>query len=127
MIQLPPYEIEGAEQQPVYDYTVTLSDTEYRIVLVYRERGDRWYMTIYDADDTVLLAGKKLSVNTPLLEIYEIDGLPPGDVVCWDSSGAEAECGYEDLGKRCLLLYLEPADVPTSTSSNDNITIEAVP
>lgn len=126
MIQLPPYDRENTEQQPVYDYNVTLTDVEFRIVLTYRERGDRWYMTIYDADGVALLSSKKLSVNTPLLEDYEIDGLPAGEFGLWDSSGAEAECGFDDLGKRCLLIYFDPDDIPED-STTTGITIEAVP
>lgn len=123
MIQLPPYD-DGVEQQPTYDYWVTLTDVEYRLVVAYRERNDRWYLTIYNADNEALLSNKKLSVNTSLISRHQIAGLPPGDFVLWDTSGAEAECGYDDLGIRCVLIYFEPDEIP-APASND-ISIEAV-
>jgi hypothetical protein len=73
MIQLPPFD-DGTERVPTYDYTILLEDVLYRFVLTYKERLDRWYMSIYDADDNALLTSKKLSVNTPLLQSYQIAG-----------------------------------------------------
>lgn len=124
MIQLPPYG--DAEQQPVYSYTIALDDVLFGFVLLYRERQDRWYMSIYDSDGEPLLLGKKLSVDTPLLEAYEIPGLPPGEIALWDTSGAEVECGFADLGVRCELIYIEVDELPPPAADPD-ITIEAVP
>lgn len=127
MIQLPPYDREGIEQQPVYDYNVSLTDVEFRIVIMYRgERTNRWYMTIYDADDNVLLTGRKLSTDVLLLVDLEIDGLPAGDFLLLDTTGAGDECGWDDLGIRHVLLYLDPDDIADDSTSYD-ITIEAVP
>lgn len=125
MIQLPPFN-DGTERVPRYDYTILLSDVLYRIVLKYKGRVDRWYMTIYDSNDNRLLAGKKLTVNTPLLETYQIEGLPPGEIGLRDTSGAEAECGEQDLGVRCELIYILPSEIPDLTPSYD-ITIVAQP
>jgi len=126
MIQLPPYDIAGAQQAPVYDYTITLSEVEYRVVLVYRKRGDRWYLYLYDADGVALLLGKKLSVDVPLLETYHIAGLPPGELALWDTANSDTECGELDLGTRCLLIYIEPDEL-VDPRTGDDITIEAVP
>lgn len=126
MIQLPPFEADAADQQPVYDFAIVLSDIQYRFLLFYRERNDRWYMVIYDADDEVLISGKKLSVNRPLLHRHQIDGLFPGDIILFDTSGTEAECGFADLGTRCLLMYFEPADLELEPVDY-GITIAAVP
>jgi len=125
MIQMPPYD-DGTERQPWYDYTITLEDVMYRVELKYKDRLGRWYLYLYDADDNALLLGKKLSVNVDLLAQYEIDGLPPGGIVLWDSSGAEAECGYDDLGVRCVLLYLTEAEA-APVATDPDITIEAAP
>lgn len=122
MLQLPPFN-DGTARVPTYDYTILLGDTLYRFKLRYfGERLDRWYMSIFSASDSPLLVGKKLTVNTPLLEAYEIDGLPPGEIGLWDTSGAEAECGFDDLGVRCELTYIFPEEIPVLTPEY-NITI----
>jgi len=125
MIQLPPFDIADVEQVPEYDYTIQLGDDTFRVVLRYAERTDRWYLYLYDAADEPLLLGKRLSIDTPLLETYQIPGLPPGDIAIWDTSDSGVECGYEDLGRRCHLVYLEPADLADPTAAAA-ITIEVV-
>ncbi len=124
MIQLPPFD-DGTERVPTYDYTILLEDVLYRFVLKYRDRLDRWYMDIYDADDNALLLGKKLSVNTPLLEIYQIAGLPPGEIALIDLSGDGPECGFEDLGVRCELVYILESEIPDDPPIE--VTITAAP
>ncbi len=121
-IQLPPFD-DGTERVPVYDYTILLEGVLYRFVIRYGgERIDRWYMDIYDADDNALLLGKKLSVNTPLLEQYEIEGLPPGEIALVDMSGAEQECGFDDLGVRCELAYILESEIPADPPLEVSIT-----
>lgn len=124
MIQLPPYN-DGTDRQQTTDYTITLSDVLFRIVIEYKDRLDRYYLYLYDADDEPLLMGKKLSVDTPLLSQYEIDGLPDGELMLLDTSDAGAECGFEDLGVRCVLLYVPTDEIPVETA--DTYTIEASP
>ena len=83
-------------------------------------------MHLYDADDVALILGVKLVVETRLLEDYQIDGLPPGDFYVLDTSDAEAECGFEDFGQRCVLLYLEPSDLEDEDEDH-GLLIEAIP
>ena len=112
------------EQYPIYDYSIDLGESRYRIVLTFRERLDSWYLDLYDAAGTLLLVGKRLSVNNPLLDRYAIDGLPPGELVCVDTSGNDGlECGYADLGHRCALVYLDPADIPEASAAYYEVTV----
>lgn len=126
MIELPPYASDGGEQQPVHDYAVVLDGTEYRLKIHYRERNDRWYLSIYDADDEALLLTKKLSIDTRLLVNHVIDGLPPGDFILIDTSGSDVECGWDDFGTRCALVYIEESELPAA-AVDPSLTIEAVP
>ena len=86
---LPP--IEPDEQYPVWDYTVSLDDDEFRIRLTYRERQDRWYLDLWDASGNELVKGKRLSIDWPVLDGHEIDGLPDGMLILLDTSGGGTE------------------------------------
>ena len=77
----------------------------------WNEREERWSMTIYDADETTLVAGLPLHVNLELIGRFEIDGLPLGGLMLYDASGQNEECGRDDLGDRCLLLYESSEEV----------------
>jgi len=109
-------------QEPVWDYTIDLTGVIFRIVLTYRERQDGWYLDLYDADDVLLLAGKRLSVDWLILRSHIGAGMPAGHLMLYDTSGAGANCGYEDLGSSHLLYYFEPEDIPAATAA-ESVTI----
>jgi hypothetical protein len=125
MIALPPYR--HAEQYPVWDYTLPLDGATYRLRLTYRQRQDRWYVDLFDADDAALVRGAMLTVDTPLLEDIRIPGLPPGALMCLDTTGAGEPCGYEDLGRRCVLLYLSADDLQPAAADEYDIKITVGP
>lgn len=58
-----------------------------------------------DASEQPLLMGHPLNIDIELLERFEIDGLPPGKLTLYDMSEKSIECGRDDLGDRCQLLY----------------------
>jgi len=125
MILLQPYG--HAEQYPVWDYTLPLDGTAYRLRLTYRQRQDRWYLDLFDADDAALVRGVMLTVDVPLLEDIRIPGLPPGVMMCLDTTGAGEPCGYEDLGRRCALVYVLDAEYQATPADEYDIKITVGP
>jgi hypothetical protein len=125
MIALPPYR--HAEQYPVWDYTLTLGGITSRLRLTYRQRQDRWFLDLFDADDEALVRGVMLTVDIPLLEDVRIPGLPPGALLCLDTTGAGEPCGYEDLGRRCTLLYLDADELQSTPADEYDIKITVGP
>jgi hypothetical protein len=115
--------IEPLDQQPVYDYTVDLEDVVYRVRLVFRERSESWYLDLYNAADEPLLTGKRLSVNTALLDPYQIDGLPPGELMLVDMEApddqAAIEADFDSLGFRHQLVYYDVADLPPAAVAEE--------
>lgn len=125
MLQLPPYAPTEDEQQPVYDYTIPLGDSTYRVKLVYRVRTDRWYISLYTADDTPLVLGVMLIVDTVLFDGLQIDGMPTGKLALWDTAETGVECAWADLGNRCELIYIDPEDEPEADAGPD-VTVSEV-
>ena len=118
---LPP--IEPEDLYPVHEYTVDLGEVEYTYTLTYQERQDAWYLDLYDADGESLLLGKRLTVNTAPLWRYRGDSMPAGQIVVVDTSGADSDPTYEDLGHRVRLAWVPDEDIPESTTDYD-VTIE---
>lgn len=114
---LDPYQ--PVEQQFVYDYTIALDDVTFRVTLTWKTRQEGWYLSLYDVDENELLLGKRLSVDTPLLERYEIDGLPPGELMLVDMEGVGTEATLESLGRRHLLWYFDESELPPVAVSED--------
>lgn len=112
MLMLPPYD--QSEQYPVWDLTFTLGDSEYRFLYTYRERQDRWYLDVFDAQGSAIVRGHKLTHGVVFL----------GRIMCVDQAG-DTSPGYEDLGRRHRVIYMEDEDIPAE-EDDYSVVIEGV-
>ncbi len=102
-VTLPP--VEPDEQFPSYDYRAVLDNIEYRVVLQYDQRPDRWYLSLFDADDVLIWAGLKLVPDFPLNFRHRNARGPDGILVLIDREKSGLQCGFEDLGRRFFLTF----------------------
>jgi hypothetical protein len=99
---------------PHYEVSVELEGTTYVFEFRWNARASGWFMTIKTQAEEVLVTGRRVVLNSPLLRQYKNRlGLPPGNLLAVDTTGANQEAGLKDLGSRVLLLYFEAADLPT--------------
>lgn len=105
MIELPPFDPE--EQQTLWEYTAALGEADYVFRIEWRERVAGWYLDWEAADGTFIARGKRLSVDWPIAygRVFDPELLPAGQLMLWDVSGSHVECGFEDLGRRCVLIF----------------------
>lgn len=100
----------------------TLDGTTYTLVFLWNERDSiapgsagAWYMTVWDAaQTTVLQADAKLVVNSKINALLA-DRSPPGAFLLVDTANDPsrgAECGFDDIGNRCVLQYVTQAELP---------------
>ena len=125
LLILPP--IEPEDQANSYDYTVTLEDTVYRIVLTWRERCAAWYLALYDSADVLLIDGKRLSINWSALERHTGRKPAGGMLLLWDTAESMIGCAFEDLGALCLLYWIPDSVLPAVVDADYPITVAAVP
>lgn len=119
--QLPPFE--PTEQEPTHDYTVDLSGVTYRLEIQWFERLVRWYISLYDASDVLLISNKRMSIDYPLF--WRNTGRKPagGYLFLVDVEETGAECGFEELGNRCKLVWVTLDEFPAAESAY-NVTFE---
>jgi hypothetical protein len=111
------------EQDRAYSYVTQLGLREYNIRIEYRERQDRWYLRLLDADNVPIISGLKLVVGFSLLFRYQRDVMPLGALVVLDIDGAGVECGFEDLGRRCPLVFIDEADLLAPPVSENQVVV----
>ena len=58
-----------------------------------------------------MLLSRKITVGTPLLGRFQGATLPYGELIAYDTSGADADPGLTDLGVRVLLTFTDGADI----------------
>lgn len=97
---------------PYYDFSIELDGATYQLELRWVERAASWFMSIMDADGTMLLASRRLVLGAFIMRRFKNPALPPGDFHLVDTTGEDIEAGLYDLGARVLLLYTEGADWP---------------
>jgi hypothetical protein len=87
--------------------TVVIDDVVYRLGFRYNGRMGRWIMDVSDAAGSPLVAGIPLLPSYPLTDkfIGRVPGLPAGQFVLVDETGAERAPGRDDLGADIKLIY----------------------
>lgn len=89
---------------PNYSVNVILSDVEYVFTLLWNERGQFWTMGIYLTDDT-LLATMKIVSDWSLTRVHTNELLPPGKILCINTSDDGTEPDFYSLGNKHLIVY----------------------
>lgn len=97
------------DDDPSFKIRTTLEEIELVLKFDWNTREERWSISVYDSLENPLFVGQVLTINNEIFERFEIEGLPPGKLMLFDTSNKVIECGLEDFGNRCRLLYLSEA------------------
>jgi hypothetical protein len=96
----------------VYTFQTSLDSVAFQLDLEWNDRELAWYLNLYDANLNPLVMGRKVVLGIPLLGRFQgIAGLPPGDLIAFDTSNTDNPPGLLDLGDRVVLLYFTKADL----------------
>lgn len=90
---------------------VLLDGREFVVELRWNERAGAWFMAVSDAEG-LILAGRRVVVDFPLLSRFASPRLPDGELFAIDTSGAGLDPGRDDLGSRVDLVYVEASELP---------------
>lgn len=111
--------VDPVEQFPRYDYLAELDGAEFRIVLQYDQRPDRWFLSVFDADDVPIMVGLKLVPDFAIGFRHRFaEGAADGIFKLIDNEKSGLPCGFEQLGREFLLTFApiddlnEVQDVP---------------
>ena len=90
-----------------YSFKVDLDDSTYMFRFRFNTRLDKWLMDIATEDEINLLVGIPLLPGTLLSSRFTDSRLPQGRLFIFNTVDENRECGRNDLGNDCLLLYDE--------------------
>ena len=97
--------------QPSMELRQNLEEQEFVLQLNWQERSSRWFLTILDGNRNPLIYCQPLQINQEILGRFKIEDFPLGRLVLVDTSKVFAECGFNDLGDRCRLVYVTSNEV----------------
>lgn len=118
MALLEPDTISLFPDTPLYTMRVSMNGVDYTLRFDYSQREDRWYLSLYAIDGSLIRSGVKIVPSVPgVLRLFRHDArTPKGLLMFADPTSTEAEApGFSALGRRVILLYFahipEPAPI----------------
>lgn len=96
-----------SDTSPDFEIQTALDGLTVFLRFTWMERQELWHMSVSDSTKTPILSGIPMVINTDLWTRFKIDSLPKGLLLLYDASGSQQECGRNDLGQRCALIYYE--------------------
>lgn len=97
---------------PWFEFSIDIDETTYVFEFQYNDRINRWFLTIKDVNNTVLYAGIKLLIDTPLIQNVVVDGLFPYWLFMMNDSKSSTEPNFESLGVDSKLYYDNGVIIP---------------
>jgi hypothetical protein len=91
--------------EPAYDVDFIMSGVVYRLYLAWNTRGEYWAMSIGLTDGTMLAEGQPLRADWEVFRQVVSADMPPGRIICVDTSGAGLDPAFDDLGARVIVVY----------------------
>jgi hypothetical protein len=97
------YEIPTEPTGPAWTQETQLEGQTYVLEFRWNTRDSSWYLSLYDVDGSVLVAGLRLRHAAPTLRhVADLGKRPPGELILVGS-----EATYDNFGKEAQLLYVE--------------------
>lgn len=98
---------------PFYDFEIDLDLRTFAFEFRWNERAGSWFMQIRDLAGNILLAGRRVVLDLPLLARFRDPRLPDGELLVIDTTGQQREPGLDELGPdaRCKVLYFSRAEL----------------
>lgn len=89
-----------------FNERLTLDGVDYVLDFLYNSRLDRWFMSIKDADEVVLVDRIKVNKDLNWLLQFQYKAIPQGDMLAFNFEDAE-EPNLNNFGGSVNILYQE--------------------
>lgn len=91
----------------------TLDGTDYLLEFRFNSREQVYYLMVSLTDGTLLAQGIKLVCSYPLLQAYNDDRFPLGELIVLPDATSDGPPGLGELGigQRCQLVYVTAAEI----------------
>lgn len=109
MIEIP---IRDIADVPRFDLSVVLDESTYVLGLDWSDRTGLWSLSLSLPDGTLLLAGLAIMHGRGLIRQHPVTDLPPGELACWDTTGAGLDPTRDTLGSDVVLIYVPEDEIP---------------
>ncbi|RYF52441.1 MAG: hypothetical protein EOO38_00080 [Cytophagaceae bacterium] len=92
---------------PWYAFDMTLDGVGYHLEMAYQNRSDRWALSIGNAASTPVIQSVPILIDRDLLRIYHHLPVPPGLLMCIDTTGKQQQPTLGSFLTTHVLYYIE--------------------
>lgn len=96
-----PFNTALADQQ----LSVDLGDTTYILRAKWNTRAEKWYLSMFDEDNSPIFTGMGFVNNINYLELVTDERMPSGLLYPFNYDDNSSECGRDDLNVSVFLIY----------------------
>lgn len=94
-------------------FTIDLAGDVFRLTFRHNDRCDRWFLSVFDEDETSIIESVKVVLDQPLLGRVGGPLRPKGDFIAVDV-GAKAEPSRYTLGAGVDVLFIPWSEMATA-------------
>lgn len=104
--------IQGPDRSDLAEmhFGAVLGGRQYDLALVWNTRMKYWRFEMIGQNNERLIDGILVVANLDLLQPYNDERMPPGKLVCHDTTNLRQRPTRQDFRKRHILIYLDPED-----------------
>lgn len=85
--------------------TVSLDGTDYTFRVRWNDRSELWYLSLYDELGSAIFEGMALVLGIDYFDLVVDTRLPQTEGLRLFRMQGAGECGRDDLGNNCILIY----------------------
>ena len=90
---------------PDYQVTADLNGTTYIFGLRFSNRDGYWFLSLFDEDESPIFEGLRLVLGIDYCEMFSDERIPEGALQLFNYASPYTECGRDDLGESCQLVF----------------------
>lgn len=106
-----PYEFPIEPDVPLFEFRCRLDGTDYVLRFDWNGRDGRFYLSLFDANRTLIVGGIRIVKNFPILRKYQYENMPLGLLQVSDLSQSSGQPELGTLGRRFRLFYWTVAEL----------------
>lgn len=99
-------------RQPEIFFGAILGGEPYRFTLTWISRMQWWNFEMALESGQPLIQGVRVVADVDMIQPYNMPELPPGQIICHDTTNLAQPPGRLDWVQRHLLLYVDPVPAP---------------
>jgi len=100
-------QIPTSQSLPFYSQKTLLDGQTYTLQFKWNDREEAWYLDLLTDLEEPISMGIKIVTDWPLNRRITDPAAPPGVISAIDTTGAGTNPGFEDLGNKIILVYID--------------------